>query len=82
MDLGPGVGKLGPQGEGVDIGHLAIDGVGGNIADAVIICQSTGNGTGDKLPLIDPAIVGADAGIGLVYGAVEKFHLGMLYRGF
>ena len=76
LDLRPGVGELGAQGEGVDGGGLAVDGIGAHIADAVVSGHGAGDGTGDELRLIDPGIIGAHRGIGHVQGAVEDAHLG------
>ena len=72
---------MGAQREGVDRSGYAENGVGGDIADAVIACHGPGDGAGDEFGFVDPPVVGADAGIGLIHGAVEKTHLGVFHGG-
>ena len=81
FDLGSGVGHLGAQGKGVDGGGNAKNGVGGDVADAVILGHGAGNGAGDEFCFVDPAVISTDAGIGLVHRAVQESDLGIFHRG-
>ena len=77
LNLRPGVGELCAQGKGIDGSGHTIDGIGSDIANAVVLRHGTGNGTGDELGLKHPAIVGAEAAVGLVKGAAEEINLGI-----
>ena len=81
LDLGPGIGQLSAQGEGIDGSGDTEIGIGSDVADPVVIGHGAGDGAGDELALIDPAVVGADGAIGLVHGAIEEPDLGILHRG-
>ena len=80
LDLRPGVGEQRAQGKGIDGGGDAIDGIGGDVADAVILGHGSGDGAGDELRLKNPPVIGADAGIGLIQGAAEEINLGIFHR--
>lgn len=81
LDLRSWVGHLRPQRKGIDGCGNAEDRVGRDIADAVVLGHGARNGAGDELRLVDTPVIGADAGIRLIDGAVEEAHLGILHRG-
>ena len=81
LDLRPWVGHLRPQRKGIDGCGNAEDRVGRDIADAVVLGHGARNGAGDELRLVDTPVIGADAGIRLIDGAVKETHLGILHRG-
>ena len=76
------IGQLGAQSKGIDGRGYAVDRIGSHIANAIILAHGTGNGAGDKLSLIDAAVIGAHGSIGLVKCAVQKPHLGIFHRCF
>src|SRR5699024_9007078 len=72
---GVGVREPGAEGEGVDPGGDAEDGVAGDVADAVGFRHRPGDGAGDELALVDAGVIGAHAGVGHGDGAVEYLYL-------
>ena len=78
LNAGAGVDHAGTQRKGVDVGGHAEAGVIRHIADAVGAGHGPGDGAGDELGLVYAGVIGADAGVGHLHGAVEDAHRGVL----
>ena len=80
VDLHPGIHHLGAQRKGIDGGGHAVGGVGGHIADLVVVGHGARNGADQVFGLVDAAVVGAHAGMGHPQRTVQNLDVGMDYR--
>ena len=77
MNFCTGTGELRSESKRVDAGRNTVNRIACYVSNIVTFGNSTGNGTGDELAFIDPAVIGTNLRIGHADRAVENFHFRM-----